>query len=604
MLKFTWKPGARSQLSVMLWAGAAIFALLAVDALFGMFQAGIGGTTYRKVIESKDLTADVIPPPLFLAEPYLLCFQASRELDPSHRDADLVRLDSARAQFKVAAAKWSSRPIKKNLAKELSATVATGEAFWKSYDSGFVPAMQNADVIAASDMVNGPLQERFRPHREAAMLLVAKSVFIAKRQESRAFEARTGTFIGLALLTLLGAAIYAHSLRTSSGLLKRLAYQSAVVEQSTVRAWIVGPDGEIRYQSPASERKIPALREVLNLPDEIVGAPLPSFHETFPKLLTGEGARSLDISFGSRTLVLQSSPLRKESGDGTIGRVVVWELQESRLDTRRREELAENLKHQSSELAQASDRLKEFSGQAQSHAQDTRRQCLDSLQAASDLGSIVGSVAAAAEELATSIRDISRTSAQAADSALRGTQEVEGTEQTLANLSEAGDRIGQAVVSIEAISRQTRLLALNATIEAARAGEAGKGFAVVAHEVKELSHGTAEANQLIAEVVDQMRREIEKVVATMSSLHKVVGDLRALSHDVSTAVEQQATATAEIAEGASRASHLGENLQGTMENLERIATRAEENAEGTGNSASELAVMTRELNSLVAVLKV
>jgi methyl-accepting chemotaxis protein len=49
----------------------------------------------------------------------------------------------------------------------------------------------------------------------------------------------------------------------------------------------------------------------------------------------------------------------------------------------------------------------------------------------------------------------------------------------MAELSAAGDRIGDVVKLITSIAEQTNLLALNATIEAARAGDAGRGFATL-----------------------------------------------------------------------------------------------------------------------------
>ena len=75
------------------------------------------------------------------------------------------------------------------------------------------------------------------------------------------------------------------------------------------------------------------------------------------------------------------------------------------------------------------------------------------------------------------------------------------------------DRVGSVAEEINNIARQTNLLALNATIEAARAGEAGKGFAVVAGEVKNLSSKTASATTEIAEVVDSLREQIERLSA-------------------------------------------------------------------------------------------
>src|SRR5205085_2939014 len=76
--------------------------------------------------------------------------------------------------------------------------------------------------------------------------------------------------------------------------------------------------------------------------------------------------------------------------------------------------------------------------------------------------------------------------------------EAESTNQQIAGLAEAAQKIGDVVKLIRDIAGQTNLLALNATIEAARAGDAGRGFAVVASEVKSLAVQTAKATEEIA----------------------------------------------------------------------------------------------------------
>src|SRR5260370_17174557 len=69
-------------------------------------------------------------------------------------------------------------------------------------------------------------------------------------------------------------------------------------------------------------------------------------------------------------------------------------------------------------------------------------------------------------------------------------KQADATDERMAELSAAGDRIGDVVKLITSIAEQTNLLALNATIEAARAGDARRGFAWVAQEVKTLAGPT------------------------------------------------------------------------------------------------------------------
>ncbi len=89
-------------------------------------------------------------------------------------------------------------------------------------------------------------------------------------------------------------------------------------------------------------------------------------------------------------------------------------------------------------------------------------------------------VAAASEELSSSITEISRQVSQSAKIAGHAVDEANQTNHSVQGLAEAAQKIGDVVKLINDIAGQTNLLALNATIEAARAGEAGKGFAVVA----------------------------------------------------------------------------------------------------------------------------
>src|SRR5690606_25078097 len=97
-----------------------------------------------------------------------------------------------------------------------------------------------------------------------------------------------------------------------------------------------------------------------------------------------------------------------------------------------------------------------------------------------------------------SIAEISRQVEQTSEVVRIAVGEAQVTDDGIAALAEAAQKIGDVVQLIRDIAGQTNLLALNATIEAARAGEAGKGFAVVASEVKSLAVQTAKATEDIA----------------------------------------------------------------------------------------------------------
>jgi methyl-accepting chemotaxis protein len=96
----------------------------------------------------------------------------------------------------------------------------------------------------------------------------------------------------------------------------------------------------------------------------------------------------------------------------------------------------------------------------------------------------VETAATAATELSASIQEISRRLLRANEIVHGAAEDAAATNEDIAALAQAAQRIGDVVRLNQDIAGQTNVLALNATIEAARAGEAGRGFAVVASGVR------------------------------------------------------------------------------------------------------------------------
>ena len=206
-------------------------------------------------------------------------------------------------------------------------------------------------------------------------------------------------------------------------------------------------------------------------------------------------------------------------------------------------------------------------------------------------------MAAAVEELTSSVNEITRQVAAAAEVARQAVQRAEASHGTMRSLSEATARIGDVVHLISDIAGQTNLLALNATIEAARAGEAGKGFAVVAGEVKTLAAQTGKATAEIGNQIETVRIATTEAVAAMTEIGTIIGKMDEVSAAIAAAVEQQSATTREIAGSVQAVSGATATSANAMEHVVRIA-------DGAGDASRDVLSASGEIGREADTLRV
>ncbi|OIR00424.1 methyl-accepting chemotaxis protein PctC [mine drainage metagenome] len=219
------------------------------------------------------------------------------------------------------------------------------------------------------------------------------------------------------------------------------------------------------------------------------------------------------------------------------------------------------------------------------------------------------SVAAAVEEMTTSIAmvaghagDTETVSAKASELSAEGERVVRDASSEMSRIAESfntssreiaslGQRTGEisSIVNvIKEIADQTNLLALNAAIEAARAGEQGRGFAVVADEVRKLAERTSSATQEITTMIDNIQTSMKGAAASMGAgvsqvtqgvalasragdaladINKGAKDVLAMVHDIASAVQEQTTASHQIAENIERISIMAQDSNASMEQM-------------------------------------
>jgi methyl-accepting chemotaxis protein len=162
-------------------------------------------------------------------------------------------------------------------------------------------------------------------------------------------------------------------------------------------------------------------------------------------------------------------------------------------------------------------------------------------------------VAAGAEELNASVREISEAMTKSRDTASTAVGRVEAADAQAKRLNEAAQSMSGIVELIGNITGQINLLALNATIESARAGEAGRGFAVVASEVKNLATQAKQATDKIGQEISNLNGISGDVVGALDSIKQAIQGVSEYVTATAAAVEEQSTVTSEMSSSMQRA---------------------------------------------------
>ncbi len=215
-------------------------------------------------------------------------------------------------------------------------------------------------------------------------------------------------------------------------------------------------------------------------------------------------------------------------------------------------------------------------------------------------------VAEVAGQTAAAARSGDGTVAKAHDAITSIRRQVDLVVGHVLELGGKSQQIGAVLEIVSELAEQTNILAINATIEAAGAGDAGKRFAVVADEIRKLADRVAGSTKEIRMLIADVRSAVNTTVMATETGSKAVdtgarhfGDVAAALGEIGGLVTATTEAGREIELSTKQQSTAVEQVNIAIANVAQATKESEASSSQTLQTASQLAVLSKELLRLV-----
>ena len=172
-----------SRLSLFVAVFLILFAGFAVVAWRTLDQVRVKGPLYDEIILGNDLIADILPPPQYIIESYLLTLQLVEEKDAAERTRLIERGNELRIEYENRQEHWKRTLAKDTMGDHMTVTsYRAAMEFYRLRDGDFVSAIRAGDVEAARKVLE-QMGQRYEAHRYAIDEVVSLA-----RQRNAKFE--------------------------------------------------------------------------------------------------------------------------------------------------------------------------------------------------------------------------------------------------------------------------------------------------------------------------------------------------------------------------------------------------------------------------------
>lgn len=183
-----------------------VFVLFAIYYFFTMNMVKVNGPFYKQIVQGKDLIADILPPPDYIIESYLMVKEMVDETDKTKIDEQVARYNKLKGEYFQRHDFWEKNlPNGKMKDTMIVDTYKPAVEFYKIMDTKFIPAIQIGDKLKAKTLALGTLKQNYEQHREKVDEVVTMAAERNKQDEKEVEEliqSRTNIFILISLIAM------------------------------------------------------------------------------------------------------------------------------------------------------------------------------------------------------------------------------------------------------------------------------------------------------------------------------------------------------------------------------------------------------------------